>query len=383
MKRFSIILVVFFICACQLVVDIDVPFDGEQLVVNSFFKPDSLWSASISLNQFILTPDSIPHKRVENATVTIYDENGPVATLQHVGNGSYRSQTEKPLVGKQYTIHVSAPNYAAVEAKSVIPIAAMVESIETEFAIIENEPKEIIKVKFKDQGDTKDFYHIRLERVEEYYDLENDQVISHFVPHDDVISDNPELNSQYISADGGLLVKDVLFNGKQAEVRMMMMYGYNPSYFAGIRIVLRSVSEDYYNYVATKNLQHETSGNPFAQPVKVYNNVTNGFGIFAGISSSSFDHYYPHPIITDISPVSGKVGDIITITGQNFEIPNSPYTPDVSFKSTNGFTVHGNVIELSDTQLKVVVPINAASGKLVVRRVGSITVSDTEFEVIN
>src|SRR5688572_21613606 len=106
MKRYLIIFLVFFICACEVVVDMDVPFEGEQLVVNSFVCPDSLWSASISLNRYILADERNPHKKVENATVTIHDENGLVATLQHVGNGRYGSQTEKPQAGKQYTIRV-------------------------------------------------------------------------------------------------------------------------------------------------------------------------------------------------------------------------------------------------------------------------------------
>ena len=128
-----IIFLVFFISACEVVVDMDVPFEGEQLVVSSFVCPDSLWSASISLNRFIL--DRNPYKDVQNAIVTIHDESGLVTTLQHVANGRYRSQTERPQVGKQYTIHVSAPNYSAVEATSIIPNPAIITSVEIEKAV--------------------------------------------------------------------------------------------------------------------------------------------------------------------------------------------------------------------------------------------------------
>jgi hypothetical protein len=386
MKKLSIIIVVFLASSCEMVVDVDVPFDGEKLVVNSFVKPDSLWSASISLNRFILTADSLQHKRVENATVVVHDENGPVATLQHVGYGMYKSQTEKPQAGKEYTIHVSAPDYKSVGGKSMIPIAATITSVEIEKAVRDNKPTEIIKVKFPDRGDTKDFYHIRLERVEEYYYYDTDQIVSKLAPHPDVLSDNPQLNSQFVTVDGGLLVKDVLFNGKEAVVGMRMDYGYYPSYFSGIRVVLRSVSEEYYNYMATKELQDRTSGDPFAQPVNLYNNIADGFGIFAGLSSSTLEWSNPDQLaITEISPSFGKAGDIITITGQNFD-PDSNAALGFNFSGPDGYSafVHwSQITEVTDTQLKVVVPDGAISGKLMMYKGGKVAVSDIEFQIIN
>jgi hypothetical protein len=237
-------------------------------------------------------------------------------------------------------------------------------------------------VKFTDNGDTKDFYHIRLEVIEGRFDYNTGEVSSIMYPFPDVSSDNPDLNSQFISVDAGILVKDVLFNGRQAEVRIKMENWQSPSYFAGVRVVLRSVSEDYYNYMATKELQDETSGNPFAQPVSVYNNVSNGFGIFAGLSNSTFEHYNPQPVVTEISPASGKVGDIITITGQNLTSHVLYSNVIVRFKGSGDFP-WAQVIEATDTQIKVVVPEGAVSGKLVVFRDACVTLSDVDFQVIN
>ena len=42
--------------------------------------------------------------------------------------------------------------------------------------------------------------------------------------------------------------------------------------------------EDYFKYKLSLEKYQETAGDPFAQPVQVYSNVENGFGIFGGYS---------------------------------------------------------------------------------------------------
>lgn len=44
-------------------------------------------------------------------------------------------------------------------------------------------------------------------------------------------------------------------------------------------LYLRKVSHSYYQYKETKHLQDKLSGDPFAEPVPVYNNIENGVGI--------------------------------------------------------------------------------------------------------
>ena len=49
------------------------------------------------------------------------------------------------------------------------------------------------------------------------------------------------------------------------------------------------ISETYYEYLKTARLHDETRENPFAEPLNVYGNVENGYGIFAGYSSRTFE----------------------------------------------------------------------------------------------
>jgi hypothetical protein len=57
-----------------------------------------------------------------------------------------------------------------------------------------------------------------------------------------------------------------------------------------IKVVLYSVSEAYYNYHQSRRLQNQSDGSAIlgAEPVVVYNNIQNGFGIFASKSKDEF-----------------------------------------------------------------------------------------------
>src|SRR5688572_13380240 len=81
---------------CELVVDMDVPFEQAQLTLNSLFHEDSLWSVHVSLNQNIL--NGATTERVRNATVVVYKNDTPIDTLSHVSNGLYRSHTREPEI---------------------------------------------------------------------------------------------------------------------------------------------------------------------------------------------------------------------------------------------------------------------------------------------
>ena len=59
---------------------------------------------------------------------------------------------------------------------------------------------------------------------------------------------------------------------------------------AGIHgyLYLKSVTKDYYWYQRSINNYYNSEGNPFAEPVVIYTNITNGRGIFYGSSADSF-----------------------------------------------------------------------------------------------
>ena len=53
------------------------------------------------------------------------------------------------------------------------------------------------------------------------------------------------------------------------------------------RIELYNTSKEVFNYLLSVTKAASSNNNPFSEPVKVYTNITNGLGVFGGMSSSS------------------------------------------------------------------------------------------------
>jgi hypothetical protein len=94
------------------------------------------------------------------------------------------------------------------------------------------------------------------------------------------------------------LFNDLLFNGQNKALELEIPYenysgievGYEWSYKTlSVRVYLHNISKSYYYYRNSLELYQSASGNPFAQPVQVYSNIENGFGVFAGSQISYFD----------------------------------------------------------------------------------------------
>ena len=152
-------------------------------------------------------------------------------------------------------------------------------------------------------------------------------------------------------------------------------------YFQNIIVTLRTLSEDYYNYKITGSLQQNTSDNPFAQPVNVHDNIDDGFGIFAGYSEHNYSvgETPVRPVIHSISPMQGRTGDHVIITGENFW--NLWANSGTVFLRIGQRSLYMNVVKATPTELEVIVPPNASSGKIYVSNHSRIAASEEEFSV--
>jgi hypothetical protein len=377
MRKSIPVLILLTLFGCELIVDIDVPFEHEQLTLNSVFHNDSLWTATLSLNHHIL--NSSPFERIENGLVVLYQNDLPIDTLTHQQNGVYQSNTGKPLQGNAYEIRASAEKYGSVAARSSIPLGAPITNVEIiSSTTAEGFPSNTFRVKFKDDASMQNYYQIILEVESDYLDFQTGQPRTRR-NRMAIESDDPATQSENTNSYDGILLKDIFFNGKEVEVSFKTPY-YNVQNSGTILITLRTLSEDYYKYKTTEQLQENTSGDPFAQPVNVYNNIENGFGIFAGYSQSIASHGNAKPIIKSISPLKGKPGDHVTITGENFELNNFNFS--VIFTGIQR-PARAQLVKITDSEIEVIIPQDAVTGKIYVLNAGTIGISEAEFEVIH
>lgn len=287
----KVIWVALSIMSCETVVDIDIPLEKPKLVVNSVFSPDSVWQVQISRSRHIL--NDLPFPKVEDAQVRVYDSNDDlVATLVHKGGGVYRDDTS-PSSGSSYTLKVETATESNTFAISQIPVVVPITSVEVELdtsGFQFNYQEVEMTVNFSDPQTEKNYYLLKVLQEGYYIDYRTKDTVNFrseisFTPVD------PAYENDYDSRTG-MLFNDNLFNGKDygflVKINPFFLKPDNEFGATRVDVILFSVSEEYYQYFTTKNLQDYTSGDPFAQPVQVFTNVENGLGIFAGYDKSIF-----------------------------------------------------------------------------------------------
>jgi hypothetical protein len=85
----------------------------------------------------------------------------------------------------------------------------------------------------------------------------------------------------------GALISDQYFDGQEHTVKVAYhTYGIK-RYMKVIHVELTSLTESAYLYKSSIEDYQGASGDPFSEPVLVYDNIENGLGIFAGFSLSS------------------------------------------------------------------------------------------------
>lgn len=290
---------IFLFSSCETVVELDLPEKQPGLVTNCFFNPDSIFSVNMSKSQYVLDNASV--RKINNAVISLYRESVWIEDLGFISDGNYTSlKGNKPQAGINYKISVSADGFSSVEANDKIPAPTQITAVDTGTIFMENQKYFELKIKFKDNPSEKNYYQLQLftKNYFQSYDSIGNPIMdttSYFQPmgfeSKDLIFDH-EKNF----GNSGAMFSDELFGAKGEYQLSIYTYTYSNEYdtmgnaygFNELKILLKSVSENYYKYVVSYQLYQQSNGNPFSEPVQIYNNIKNGYGIFAGYSGTEW-----------------------------------------------------------------------------------------------
>ena len=311
LKNFIILLTAGSLFACETVIDLDLPPEPTRLVVNSLINPDSLITMRLSRSKSVLDQAEF-FTVVRDARVTLYEDGREVARLNDQGEGRYRADF-RPSIGRQYTVEAAAEGLPPVEARSSIQAPIAIEDVSVGKTRVETGSTCI-------NGDCQptysDEYQLGLRLSDplnqvNYYEIVAYAVVQDSFPNYDDLgnfigydstqwetqvylqTDDPVVDNPYSDLEGGgfygesLLLSDELFSGQSYTVAFT-----TDTYFGEVKeltVQLRTLSEDQYQYLRTRHLQEYNASNPLSEVVPVYTNVENGFGIFAGYSTSSIE----------------------------------------------------------------------------------------------
>jgi len=304
--KYSSSFFVFFliVSACETIVDIDIPSGPPSIVVNCTLADDEFIAVILSESQHILDiGDDV--RTISGATVEIYENGSLLTILKDYVDGTYKSENYMPKSGKSYQIKVNKLGFETATSEVLMPLDTavildvQVDSVQiNDFGSILNYVR--FNLDFKDDGRIKNYYEITM--LNEYYEYQYDWSTSPPVVVDssyrtDLVYlefTNPILE-EFQTYGQNVVFNDELFNGKKYSMSFLFnhnqywqndeLIAYSPFKFT---VQMNNTSKSYYQYELSSQLQQWTTGDPFAQPVTVYNNIENGFGIFGAYNTAVF-----------------------------------------------------------------------------------------------
>lgn len=339
-----LVILTFFSCEKELPSELP-PFE-HKLVVNSVIRPDTAISVFLTENLSVLSYEN--PTPVTNAVINLFEDNVLIGQLGdtiltgenliHVPNYAPMDDLRGfyyldyvPKENSTYRLEIDHPDFPSAKASTIIPKqTANYEVTLSEPKVTvngENSSGELLSgraeytatIKINDPIES-NYYGLAVleEAPSQVYEYdENGEFIGSYYSYpflyeidftsDDIlfdVIDNPLYTEDKNPGlgDNGKVFSDELFDGQQYTLQITFEVTVGAWAYSSIGdeveievaaerffIELRSLSKDYYQYKHTVALQDAVSSDPFAEPVQIYNNIENGYGIFGGYNVALFE----------------------------------------------------------------------------------------------
>jgi len=280
---------------CIKTLNEDLKAKESKLVLNAIINPDSILSVNLSHTFNVFDDESSTNLPfIDYANIEVYENDNYLFNLINKDLGNYSKEGFFPKAGKQYTLKIAANAYKNIEAKTQIPRKTIINNFDTTHIIYSDEySKSTIyfgHITYQDTPGEDNYYQLKcvsLRRISGQG--EQEWVYEHLW-----VDENS--SSFFDKSWGNLLWSDKYSDGKEVSVRFGFYDKYEDDYNVNtlidtVRYVfsLQSIDRDYFLYLKTKGLYDETDGgsDPFMEPVVVYNNVENGYGIFGAFQQDT------------------------------------------------------------------------------------------------
>lgn len=301
---FTLIASVFALTGCDKDLEYDVPTSPPQLVVNSVFTADSLFQIEVSNSaspgqgsqiQALLDCEIelkqndklIKDLELKTKTEMVMINGEPQDVVRYY----YGTETTLAEVGLEYEIEVSHSDYKTATSSGFVPYPADIQWLNlTNNDIIDVDGKAYRKLVFQLQNNSpqKGYFAIQV-----LYGKDGDRRKIEFFANDPIFNENQIFDEEdrqlaqgkIYDTNQGIFFSSESFTGQTHSFDIFVESHYlDPDYEFEVRIL--TFTRELYEYSTALQRQQSVSGNPFAEPVQVYSNVSNGFGIFNGYSLS-------------------------------------------------------------------------------------------------
>ncbi len=312
MKFLPLILIILFIySSCIKEFEIDLPEIEVKPVVNCIFSPKCPFSVNLSLPALPTDTDFVS---ITDAEVSISGDNGTNFKLQHKGGGNYSNSLAIPEPGVFYNLKVEVDGYHVVTANDKIPESAT--KVTDYLTEIRNDSDPIngpseggvntyynLKLTLYNDLNIEDYmgisvvhnriaHHYRNDSV--YLEVESGKYVQGYIGSSDLVIASEGLEN-YDNASL-LLFKDKLFSNESESVNIKVYIELAHKFWLKFYLY----SPTCFTYFRTWIIHDYTKSYDFwevYEPLPLYSNIENGYGIFAGYSSKLYE-IYPDSIQT-------------------------------------------------------------------------------------
>jgi hypothetical protein len=300
MNKITLLTFIVLSTSCIKEVDYLAPPFTSQLVLSSIINPDALIKAHVGKTIAITDTSSAI---VENASVFLFENGVPIDTLDYQSDGWYVSDVF-PQVGFSYRLETHHPAFSSVSSECSIPPPPQIDSLF--FTVGETLDQEGLPItrftlRLNDPDPNINYYELIL-----YGGNPLDPTIQPTQLTRITQLDDPTLiaDANWNYSPSTLFFSDALFNGMTGEVSFNLMWGGYPA--AGdppYYIELRNISSSYYKYLKSWSVHRfnqnstQNTRDPLTllfqgDPVELYSNVNNGYGIFGAYNQTLKDATY-------------------------------------------------------------------------------------------
>ncbi|MFZ2897531.1 MAG: DUF4249 domain-containing protein [Saprospiraceae bacterium] len=284
MKNSQTLALLLFLLAlsCTKEIEFEAPFEGEQFVVHAFFSEGDVFSSRVSRTAPPTGTIFFDSLQVDGALVVVSENGTPFDTLEPNGEGLYTG-SRYPSGGRLYRLSVSGLGLpAAQSAPQLLPGDFSIEIADVRknqtSPLNEGFPTLDFHLEIADDSLVENFYFVEVFLI---VDGQRTSDFNYWLPGKSFFSADPCQTDAFF-------FPDICFNGEAVSLPIALetrTLSEEDAWEVGV--VVKNITEDYFQYLRSNRPQPEGLEIPFSEPVYLYSNIQGGYGIFGGYSQQS------------------------------------------------------------------------------------------------
>lgn len=303
--------------ACERNLEVEIPEAAPQLVVNSIFSQDSTWTIEVSATASPRTGQY--HLPIQNAHFKLHEDGAEVSdfyidsteVVRLVGGMDiafqvyqFKALRSKPEHSKDYSLSVICPGFQPISVDAQLPYPVTVDISDSAQAVNEVETigdREMRRYEFSIESPSEGQF-FAIEILSTSVNGNGTHKVD-FFSTDEVFQGNSvgSNGSGKTGTDGseglatsgrlydtnqGIFFSNESFTGEKREFSIYVDTEYGGEN-SELWLRILTLSDDLYQYASGTASQGNGAIGPLNNAPESYSNVSGGFGIFAGFSTSS------------------------------------------------------------------------------------------------